>query len=636
MKNIIIGTAGHVDHGKTCLIKALTGTDCDRLKEEKKRGITIENGFADMMTDDYNISIIDVPGHEKFIRNMLMGIGGIDLVLLVVGLDEGVMPQTREHFEILNVLGIRRGIMVFTKRDLVDDEEWIEMVKEDARDMAAGSFMEGCDEIEVSAYDGYNIDKLKELIVSNIDDTIIKSSEAGSFRLPADRVFTIDGFGTVLTGTLLEGKVKKGDEIMLYPEKKTAKVRSVQVHNETVDEAYAGQRTAINIQGVKKEDLERGVVLATPGSMETTMMIDLRLELFKDAERSVMNGSRVHFYCGASDVLAKVVLLDREVLEPGEKCYCQFRLEEEIAVKKDDMFVIRFFSPVLTIGGGKILEVTPRKHKRFDEEVLKEMEIKDKGENPAILEQIIRESSFNLQDVKSLASKMRISKEEAERIIKKLLEEKKIRTVKRDFFIHSEYIKTVRNRAEEMLRAYHAENSMSGGLMKEEFKSRLLVSLKRDDKRLGDDFTDILIEDGVIKSEGNLIAMSGFTVRESPETEKMKRRILSKYTEARFEMPEVENVISGEKDKANARHIIDRLEEEGKLVRLNYQYYIDAEAYEWALSELKKIIQTNGRITLAEFRDLIGTSRKYAIEILDYMDGMKITQKIEDYRILVV
>ncbi|MBO5994034.1 MAG: selenocysteine-specific translation elongation factor, partial [Firmicutes bacterium] len=318
MKNIIVGTAGHVDHGKTCLIKALTGIDCDRLKEEKKRGITIENGFADMIAGEYNISIIDVPGHEKFIKNMLTGIGGIDMVLLVIGLDEGVMPQTVEHFRILEMLKIERGIIVYTKRDLVSDEEWIELVKEDTKELVKGTFLEGAPEIEVSSFDGYNIEELRKLIVSVIDDKILKDDSSILFRLPIDRVFTIEGFGTVVTGTLMEGSVRTGEDVMVYPDKKNAKVRNLQVHNENVDIALAGQRTAINLQGLKKEDLDRGKVLAKPGSVETSRLIDVKLELFRDSEKTVVSGSRVHFYSGSSEILAKVVLLDREALEKGD------------------------------------------------------------------------------------------------------------------------------------------------------------------------------------------------------------------------------------------------------------------------------------------------------------------------------
>ncbi|MBQ1959524.1 MAG: selenocysteine-specific translation elongation factor, partial [Firmicutes bacterium] len=393
MKNVIVGTAGHVDHGKTCLIRALTGMETDRLKEEKKRGITIENGFADMIYGDYNISIIDVPGHERFVNNMLMGIGGIDMVLLVIGLDEGVMPQTREHFQILTMLDINKGIIVFTKRDMVDDEEWIELVKEDARSMVEGTFLEGAPEIEVSAHENINIEELKQLIVENIDDNALKNDSDQLFRLPVDRVFTISGFGTVVTGTLMEGTINVGDEMMVYPEGKVTKVRNIQVHNEQVQSAYAGQRTAINVGGMKKEELERGSVLARKDGLEPTMMLDIKLKLFDDLDRVVLNGSRVHFYCGSSQVLGKIVLLDRDAAEAGDECFAQMRLEEEVALRMGDRFIIRFYSPLITLGGGKILEVSPRKHKRNDERVLESLRIKDEGTKKEIADIIIKEKS---------------------------------------------------------------------------------------------------------------------------------------------------------------------------------------------------------------------------------------------------
>ena len=466
MKNIIVGTAGHVDHGKTCLIKALTGMDCDRLKEEKKRGITIENGFADMIAGDYNISIIDVPGHEKFIKNMLTGIGGIDMVLLVIGLDEGVMPQTVEHFRILEMLRIERGIIVYTKRDLVNDEDWIELVKEDTHELVKGTFLEGAPEIEVSSFDGYNIEKLRELIVSEIDDKILKDDASILFRLPVDRVFTIGGFGTVVTGTLMEGSVSTGDDVMVYPDGKTAKVRNLQVHNENVDRAYAGQRTAMNLQGVKKEDLDRGKVLAKPGSIETSRMLDVKLEMFRDAEKTVLNGSRVHFYSGSSEILAKVVLLDRDALDKGETCFCQLKLEEEAAVRRGDRFIIRFFSPLITIGGGKILETAPKKHKRFDESVLKDLEIKDTGTDKEVLELTVKEKSRMLPDERALALKLNLPPDEVSAITGNLEKAGKLFRVKKDCFVHLSFAELAEKTASQILDEYHKVNKMSPGIPK--------------------------------------------------------------------------------------------------------------------------------------------------------------------------
>ena len=635
MKNVIVGTAGHVDHGKTCLIRALTGMETDRLKEEKKRGITIENGFADMIYGDYNISIIDVPGHERFVNNMLMGIGGIDMVLLVIGLDEGVMPQTREHFQILTMLDINKGIIVFTKRDMVDDEEWIELVKEDARSMVEGTFLEGAPEIEVSAHENINIEELKQLIVENIDDNALKNDSDQLFRLPVDRVFTISGFGTVVTGTLMEGTINVGDEMMVYPEGKVTKVRNIQVHNEQVQSAYAGQRTAINVGGMKKEELERGSVLARKDGLEPTMMLDIKLKLFDDLDRVVLNGSRVHFYCGSSQVLGKIVLLDRDAAEAGDECFAQMRLEEEVALRMGDRFIIRFYSPLITLGGGKILEVSPRKHKRNDERVLESLRIKDEGTKKEIADIIIKEKSSQLITAAQLAIKMKLSSEEAAAIIDELTEEGRVKIIRKDYLMHEEYLQMVNTFGKKLLDEYHAKNELSGGMIKEEFKSRLEQELRLSDRKIIDDIMANMEGAGVIRIGEKTVAAADFQIRYSPEMEKMKDRILGIYRAARFEMPTVDEVLATEKDAANAKHIIDALETQSELVRLSHQYYIDAQAYNWAFDELKKVVETNGQITLAEFRDIIGTSRKFAMAILDYLDNQKITQKVDDARVLI-
>lgn len=635
MKNVIVGTAGHVDHGKTCLIKALTGMDTDRLKEEKKRGITIENGFADMIYGDYNISIIDVPGHEKFIKNMLAGIGGIDLVLLVIGLDEGVMPQTVEHFQILKMLNIKKGILVFTKRDLVDDEEWIELVKEDAKLLVEGTFMENAPSIEVSAYDNYNIEELKQLIVDNIDDRLLKSDAKELFRLPVDRVFTIDGFGTVITGTLIEGTIHQGDEIAVYPEDKVTKVRNLQVHNQSVDTAFAGQRTAVNLAGLKKEDIERGSVLAAKGSLEPTMMVDVKLEMFDDTERVVANGSRVHFYCGSSQALGKVVLMDRDMAAKGDNCFAQLRLEEPVAIKKDDRFIIRFYSPLETIGGGKVLEVSPEKHKRFDDKTIAAMEIKDRGSDKDVAELVIKEKSKFFFTKGYFAAKLRMSPEELEKISSILIDENKVKTVKKEYLIHRDYIKKIWEYSKGILEEYHSQNSLSEGMNKEEFKSKITKKFQIPDAKLSEEIMALLEEEKLVKIGPKSISLADFAISYSPEMEAMRQRILKLYADRKYEMPTIDEVLQTENDQNNAKHIIDALVSGGQLVRLNYQYCIGREDFDRALSGLKEKIKNDGRITLAEFRDMIGTSRKYAVEILEYLDNNKITQKVDDARVLI-
>ena len=351
MKNIIIGTAGHVDHGKTALIKALTGIETDRIKEEKKRGITIELGFAYLdLPDGEKAGIIDVPGHEKFVKNMLAGAGGIDLALLVIAADEGFMPQTREHLGILSLLNIPEGIIVITKKDMVD-EDWLEIVCDDIRNEVKGTFLENAQMIPVSSYTGEGIEELKQAIFQLIDQkTQIKNLDV-PFRIPIDRIFSVEGFGTVITGTLIEGKMKVGDPVTIYPSRIESRIRNLQVHSHDVEEAYAGQRVAVNLAGLKKSDLNKGDVVAVPDSMHTTMMIDIKLTILKDCEREILNATRLHLYHGARDVLCKVVLLDRDSISAGESCYAQLRLEEEIAVKTGDRFVLRFYSPLETIGG---------------------------------------------------------------------------------------------------------------------------------------------------------------------------------------------------------------------------------------------------------------------------------------------
>lgn len=633
MKNIIAGTAGHVDHGKTCLIKALTGIDTDRLKEEKKRGITIENGFADMCFGDYDISIIDVPGHEKFIKNMLAGIGGIDMVLLVIGLDEGVMPQTVEHLQILTMLDIRKGVIVFTKSDLVEDEEWRELVKEDVADLVKGTFLENAPMIEVSAYTGKNIEELKKLIVSQIDDEMLKNCDQALFRLPVDRVFTIDGFGTVVTGTLLEGTVAAGEEIMIYPQKKKVKVRNLQVHNHSVTQALAGQRTAINLSGIKKEELYRGQVLARQDSLKTSMMVDLRLELFDDIDKEVKNGSRVHFYCGSAQVIGKIVLLDRDVLLPGESCYAQLRLEEETAVKRGDRFIIRFYSPVFTIGGGKVLDGFPKKHKRFSEEILEKMRVRDLGSDKELLVLEIKERPYRFIEVAELASELRISSEKCSRLLSELENEGAIVYVKGMGWLHRQHADNAFDEAKQILKDYHSENALSPGMNKEEFKSKLMQKLRIFDGKAADCILTLMEQMSITKSREKSIALSDFEIQYSPEMLELRQRISSFYEERGYEMPLLEEVLQREKDKANTRHIIDALAAEGSLIRLDYQYYIDRKAFEKALAEARETAAKEGGFTLAQFRDIIGTSRKFALAILDYLDKVKITKKVEDVRV---
>ncbi len=634
MHNVIVGTAGHVDHGKTCLIKALTGIETDRLKEEKKRGITIELGFADMQdTGEQHIGIIDVPGHEKFVKNMLAGIGGIDMVLLVIAGDEGIMPQTVEHFEILKMLDIQKGIVVLTKADLVE-EEWLEVVKEDVKEHLKGTFLENAPMVEVSSFSGHNMDALKNLICEMAKECGERKIDSALFRLPIDRVFTIDGFGTVVTGTLTEGSVKVGDEIEIYPERKTAKVRNLQVHGNMVQTALAGQRTAVNLVNIKKEELNRGDVLAAKGSMEKTMMLDVKVRLFRDSPRTLKNGDRLHLYYGSAETLCKAILLDREVLESGESAYAQLRMEKEISVKKGDRFILRFYSPVETLGGGIVLDASPSKHKRYQDKVLEGFNVKEEDTPEAILLQVIKEESKNFLTLKEYAVKLGWTEEYAGDIVKTIASNQEIQGLSPQLFVHKEFLSALTEKVEGLLEQFHQENPLNNGMVKEEFRKKLSDKIFIKDGKIIELLVNALSEQGTLRDEGNLITSASFTIQFTEEQVKIKDRLEKIYLKAGYEIPEVDEVISREKDKKIARQMIEVLASQGTLYKLNYQFFMHKDYWEKVLDIVLDALEKQGSITLAEYRDLLGTSRKYAMMILDHLDEKKVTQKVGDSRVL--
>ena len=390
MKNIIIGTAGHIDHGKTALIRALTGKETDRWEEEKRRGITIDLGFTyfDLPSGD-RAGIIDVPGHEKFVNNMLAGVIGMDIVILVIAADEGMMPQTREHVDIMSQLGVDKSIVVLNKCDLVDDE-WKELVKEEIKEELIGSVFENANMIEVSAITGEGIDNLIKEIVNMTQDEMSTKDINTIARLPIDRSFSISGFGTIVTGTLISGSIKKDDELEIYPTGKKAKIRSIQVHGKDVKECFAGQRSAINISNLKKDEIKRGYVLAPPNSLEDTMMLDVKLNILNSSNRILSNRCRLHLFTGTSEVLCRAVLLDVEEAGPGDSCYAQLRLEGKIAVRRGDKFIVRFYSPLETVGGGVILDANPTKKTPFNKIQLEEIKRKEEGSHSDIVELLVK------------------------------------------------------------------------------------------------------------------------------------------------------------------------------------------------------------------------------------------------------
>lgn len=622
MKNIIIGTAGHVDHGKTRLIKALSGIDTDRLEEEKKRGITIELGFAHIPNDaGYNIGVIDVPGHEKFIKNMLAGIGGIDFVLFVVAADEGIMPQTREHFEILQALGIDDGIIAITKTDMVD-EEWLELVQEDIRDYVEGSFLEGKPMIPVSAKSGANIDFLKEEIIRKCDRESKRIEAPEMFRLPVDRVFTKSGFGTVVTGTLMDGTCSLNDEVHVFPEETPAKIRGIQTYGNDVEQAVAGQRTAINLSGVRKEDIRRGDVIAAKDAVSVTGMLDVKLKIFDSSERMVLNNSRVHLYCGSKEVLTKVILMDRDALSAGEEAYVQFRLEEPIAVRRGDRFIIRFYSPIITIGGGQILDAVPEKHKRNRENVLEGFRTLESGNVSDIF--VLKTGGHKFYSKELLLQELGMLPETGNREIERCIEEGKLVELEDGTILAASKFQMMTDRLIQMLQEYHESNPLAEGMPKQELQSRLRDTWHIQEDKIILGAVHRLMDLGTLMDCGKTVSMQGFEAVLTPEQEKLKERIAGMYKDAGIEIPKNDEIYALDSDKRVINAIFDRLYKEGVLVKVDPSYNISQEGWNRVVAAARTA-GAEGSFVLADFRDTLNTSRKYASVYLAALDRAGIT-----------
>lgn len=634
MQNVIIGTAGHIDHGKTCLIKALTGTDTDRLKEEKKRGITIELGFAKLESNDpnVNIGIIDVPGHEKFIKNMLAGVGGIDFVLLVIAADEGIMPQTREHMDILKLLDIKQGFVVLTKCDNCDND-WIELVKDEISEYLVGSFLENAPIFEVSSHTGMGIEHLREEILKTVKTLPAHNTDPHAFRLPIDRVFTMKGHGTVITGTLIEGSCKVGDEVSLMPAEIPAKIRSIQVHGKDSDEAFAGQRTALNLT-VKTEAIDRGFVVARPHTMIKTFMVDVRLYLLESTERTVLNNSRVHFYYGSDEAIGKVVLLDRDEQNAGETTYAQIRFEKEIALKRLDYFVIRFYSPLETIGGGIVLDASPKRHKRNQEAILDAIKIKDTGSKDELVEVFLKEESHLFPNSEWLSLKTNLPESEVTSILKKLKGTGRILEIGKGLFIHKDFYDQICPFIKELLEAFHKANALTDGLSKEEVKSRLIKKLYGVDSKSIDVFYDYLIQKKFIKEKNGLTSIYSFTPKQNSDNKMESLKLINYYKESGYSMPKTDEVIKNSKNPKVTKQLLDQLIKERSLIKITPAYYIDKDSYDKALDILKRYILENGSITLGEYRSLLDSSRKYTQMLLEYFDSKRITKLANEKRTL--
>jgi len=632
MKNAIIGTAGHVDHGKTLLIKALTGIDTDRLIEERRRGITIELGFASLaLPNGERAGIIDVPGHEKFIKNMLAGAGSIDLALLVVAADEGVMPQTKEHLDILSLLGIGRGAVALTKIDIVEPD-WLELVRADVEFKLKGTFLEGAPVLPVSAVTGQGIDELKECLFDLLEKTAQKAAHV-PFRLPVDRVFTIDGFGTVVTGTLIEGALSVGDGVTIFPSLKQTKVRNLQVHDQAVSEAHAGQRVAVNLAGLSLDEVQRGDVLAANGSMQNSAVLDVRIDVLKDTKRELRRGSRLHLYHGTRDLLCYLDILDSQRLEAGEHAYARLRLSEPIATKPGDHFVLRFYSPLETVAGGVILDPdSPGRLRRRSSEMSASFEMKDKGQLNQRIAQIVKDRSALFAPLDEIKFRLFNNSPDFDAALKGLIDGGTIVRIIGDRAVHIEYLEAAGMRCQDLLRVYHKENPLHEGMRRDELRQRLLPNA---DPMLSDRVIDELTKRNVVKAADGRVALTDFSAVMDEQQRRLSDALVKALLDGGFSPPSYDEMaLLYPQSKKELKQTFDALVKEGTIAMLTPQICIHRSFYDRAFDAFKALVAQKPDVTLAEFRDSLGTSRKYALALLEHFDLKKLTKKTGDTRCL--
>lgn len=627
MKNIIVGTAGHIDHGKTTLIKALTGRNTDRWEEEQRRGITIDLGFTyfDLKNGD-RVGIIDVPGHEKFINNMVAGVVGMDLVLLVVAADEGIMPQTREHMDILGLLGIKKSILVINKCDLVD-EEWLELVEEEIQEELEGTFLEGAPVVKVSAATGQGLDELTDTIQQLMSDEVVAKDTQTIPRLPIDRAFTLSGFGTIITGTLISGTITREDVLEMYPIGKECKIRNIQVHGQNQDKCYAGQRVAINLSNVKKKEIRRGCVLAPKNSMKNTDLLDVKLKVLEDSMRILTNHERLHLYTGTSEILCRAVLLDKEQIGPGEEGLVQLRLEEEIAVKRGDRFVVRFYSPMETIGGGIVLEPNPVRKKRFDAQTIEELKKKESGSLGDVMELQIKEHGDTMITLAELAKVMAHSVDELKEYLEELEESGTIFvfSMKKDTYLwHRDSEFAVRQKIEETLQKYHSEHPYRYGMKKAEIHNTFLKKIK---PNIFDAYIERMTGENVYGRREEYLSLPGYEVPKDAMYLQTEKLIEDTFEKAGYDFVRFSEIDFGKIPRQTAEDVVLMMIDEGKILRINEEMFTMKHLMDEAKEKIQNHLKEENLITIAQVRDMFSTSRKSAKPILEYMDSIKVTKK---------
>ena len=619
MKHIVLGTAGHVDHGKTTLVHKITGHNTDRLKEEVTRGITIELGFAPFtLPNGQRVGIIDVPGHEKFVKNMLAGATGIDLFLLVIAADEGIMPQTKEHIDILRLLGVKSGIVVLTKVDMVDDE-WLELVREDVKEYLSTGPFSGAPIVEVSSHTGKGIPELLEAI-ENLCTEVSERPSTGLLRLAVDRVFTMSGFGTVVTGTLWGGSIKTGDSVEILPSRKQARVRSLQVHGEKRDEAFAGERVAVNLTGIEKELVERGSWLTTPSALKEHMRIDIRLSLLDDAPE-ISHRMRVHVHHGTTEVLARVKLLDTSVLSPGDSCFAQLELEEPLTAMPGDRVILRFYSPVFTIGGGTVLDPAAARHKRRQlEDNLSRLNALHSGDPQQILIASMIKDGL-LWQIQAIASSLQESTENAQVIADELTKSNKLHLLSDGYYYPAISMQTLIEKIKLWLGEYSKRWPMRFGAPKKEVSQFLLPNMDSKQQRA---IFNYFYESGAFCQDDKSIWLSGYTPALDNKQLEIIKNIQALYDKTPLTPPTWTEACAELNIPAKIQgEYLQWLHRSDILIRVADDVHYTSQA----LDEAEKMLRTaapNG-YTLGEARDILGTSRKYAQKIGEHFDLIKLT-----------
>ncbi|MHB8156062.1 MAG: selenocysteine-specific translation elongation factor [Desulfocucumaceae bacterium] len=631
MKGIIIGTAGHVDHGKTLLVKALTGLDTDRLKEEKERGISIELGFAFLdLPGGRRAGIIDVPGHEKFIKNMLAGVGGIDLVLLVIAADEGVMPQTREHLDIIELLQVRHGVVAITKTDMVE-EEWAALVKEEIKEFLKGTVLEGAPLIEVSSVTGQGIDLLKDTLAGLADQVESRVSE-GPLRLPVDRVFSVTGFGTVVTGTLISGSAGIGDLVDILPRGLHSRIRNLHVHGKKAERAEAGQRVAMNVTGVEVEQIQRGSMVALPGYLKPTYRMDVRL-LLLDTAKTLKNRSRVRLYLGTAEIFGRVVLLKEDELGPGMWTYAQLELEEEAVAARGDRFVIRSYSPMRTIGGGSVIDTHPRKYKRFKKEVIDSITTREKGTPEELVGQALEGQSI-MATAEEIAKAVGLEAGETGEVLEVMAGKGTVRRLEGDgaeYYVGISRYTRWSGEIKSLLQQFHRQYPLREGFPKEELRSKKFGVLNSKQFQF---IIQSFERDGAIISGPTTVSDPGFVCEPGSEIRAKIDFVEAKYSESAMQPPPwKETSAKSGMEEALAAEVLHFFTRAGTLVKISEDLYFHRLALAEAREKLAGYFSSREEITVGETRDLLNTSRKYALPLLEYFDRERVTRRVGDARV---